>query len=186
MALGSALHGIETPVEQEDAVADLNLAPLDERIDATEPPRVAIVIGSDDARQALTEALSSLNAQLVVHENLRDLRRCLLRDKVDLVITDATLPDANWADVLRLIVRASLATELLVHSRTADEGLRSEVLWRGARGIVAPPYSIERMGGIARNTLPNGGAAEPWPLAAGARRGAATPSRFSAIQNGTR
>lgn len=164
MTLRSALQAFERPVEREDAVRNCSPAPFDERIEngtAAESPRVAIVIASDDARQALTEALSALNAQVVVHENLRSLRLCLLRDKIDLVIADATLPDANWADVLRLIVRASLATELLVHSSTADEGLRSEVLWRGGRGIVTPPYSIECVDGVASNTLPKfGGARE--------------------------
>ena len=89
-----------------------------------------------------------------MHENLKTLRHCLLRDKVDLVITDATLPDANWADVLLLIVRASPATGLLVHSRAADEGLRSKVMWRGACGVVAPPYSVESVSGVARSVLP--------------------------------
>ena len=80
-------------------------------------PLVAIAVACDDDRHRLTEILGAVNAKVVAHENLRTLRRSLLRDNVDLVITDVTLADANWADVLRLIVRASLSTGILVHSR---------------------------------------------------------------------
>ncbi len=183
MALQSALQELERSVEQEDAIVNFSLAPVDERVEnepAAESPRVAIVIASDDARQALIETLGALDAEIVVHHNLRSLRRCLLRDKVDLVIADATLPDANWADVLRLIVRASLATELLVHCRTADEDMWSEVLWRGARGIVSPPYSIESVGRLAGKAVPKLVGAEKWPVAAERSR-EASPSRCSAF-----
>ena len=126
--------------------------PLDSiDIEAAESSRVAIVVASDEDRGALTKTLKNLTAEVVVCHNLKTLRRCLLRDKVDLVITDPTLPDGNWADVLRLIVRASLASDLLVNGRTADEGLRSEVMWRGGCGIVEPPYSVESVSGGARN-----------------------------------
>ena len=121
---------------------------------AAESSRVAIVVASDEDRGALTKTLKNLTAEVVVCHNLKTLRRCLLRDKVDLVITDPTLPDGNWADVLRLIVRASLASDLLVNGRTADEGLRSEVMWRGGCGIVEPPYSVESVSRSARNALP--------------------------------
>jgi len=111
------------------------------------------VIESDSDRRRLTEALRALHAQVVVHENLKTLRRCLLRGDVDFVITDVTLPDANWADVLRLIVHASLTTSILVHSRTADDRLRSEAMWRGACGLLVPPYSQESVNVIFRDAL---------------------------------
>lgn len=173
MALRTAMPVLERLSEREDGVAEYNLPPpRDDRVEdgTTAAPLVAIVVASDDDREDLTEALRALHARVLVHENLRTLRGCLLSSDVDLVITDATLPDANWADVLRLIVRASLATDLLVHSRTADERLRSEVMWRGASGILTPPYSIKSLRAAARKALPwVRRSAEMAPAAAGMR-----------------
>ena len=120
-------------------------------------PLVAIAVACDDDRHRLTEILGAVNAKVVAHENLRTLRRSLLRDNVDLVITDVTLADANWADVLRLIVRASLSTGILVHSRAFCETLRSEVVWRGGDGILIPPYSFEGVSKVIQQALPAAG-----------------------------
>lgn len=140
MVLGSALRESERPIP-----------PASDRVagEAKAAPLVAIVVASDEVRGALIEAVQAMKARAVMYKDLRTLRQRLLRDEVYLVITDATLPDANWADVLRFIVRASLATDVLVHSRTADERLRSEVMGRGASGLVTPPYSVESLGGGA-------------------------------------
>ena len=120
-------------------------------------PLVAIAVAGDDEKHRLTEILGAVNARVVPHENLRTLRRSLLRGNVDLVITDVTLADANWADVLRLIVRASLSTGILVHSRTFCETLRSEVVWRGGDGILVPPYSFEGVSEVIQQALPAAG-----------------------------
>ena len=120
-------------------------------------PLVAIAVACDDDRHRLTEILGAVNARVFAHENLRTLRRSLLRDNVDLVITDVTLADANWADVLRLIVRASLSTGILVHSTAFCETLRSEVVWRGGDGILIPPHSFESVSEVIRQALPAAG-----------------------------
>jgi DNA-binding NtrC family response regulator len=155
MTLQSALPVSQRHIEPEDMAARYSLQPLAGRAKAetATAPLVAIVIESDSDRRRLTETLRALHAQVVVHENLKTLRRCLLRGDVDFVITDVTLPDANWADVLRLIVHASLTTSILVRSRTADDRLRCEAMWRGACGLLVPPYSLESVNVIFRDAL---------------------------------
>ncbi len=104
-------------------------------------PLVAIAVVSDEDRNRLTELLQSLHVDVLVHKSLATLRRSLLGDEVNLVITDVTLPDGNWVEVLRLAVEASSSPGILVHSRVINDRLWSEVLWRGAYDMLIAPYS---------------------------------------------
>lgn len=105
------------------------------------PPLVAIAVVSDEDRSRLTELLRSLHVDVIALEGLGALRRSLLRNEVDLVITDVTLPDGNWVDVLRLTVETSRSPGILVHSNVINDRLWSEVLWRGAYDMLIAPYS---------------------------------------------
>jgi len=108
----------------------------------TRPPScVAIAVASDEDRSRLVELLGSLHVDVIAHKNLKTLRGSLVRDDVDLVITDVTLPDGNWVDVLRLTLDASSSPGILVHSRVVNDRLWSEVLWRGAYDMLIAPYS---------------------------------------------
>ena len=111
-------------------------------INNTPPPScVAVAVASDEDRSRLTDLLRSLHVDVIVHKGLKTLRGSLLRDEVDLVITDVTLPDGNWVDVLRLTLDASSSPGILVHSRVVNDRLWSEVLWRGAYDMLIAPYS---------------------------------------------
>lgn len=105
------------------------------------PPLVAVAIDSNEDRSRLVALLRSLHLNVVAHKGLGTLRRSLLRDKVDLVITGVTLPDGNWVDVLRVALQASPSPGILVHSRVINDRLWSEVLWRGAHDMLIAPFS---------------------------------------------
>jgi DNA-binding NarL/FixJ family response regulator len=104
---------------------------------------VAIAIASDANRNCLTALVRSLRADVIAHQSLGTLRESLIRGEVDLVITDVTLPDGNWVDVLRLAVEVSPPPVILVHSRVVHDRLWSEVLWRGAHYMLIAPYSYK-------------------------------------------
>jgi DNA-binding NtrC family response regulator len=105
------------------------------------PPLVAVAIDSNEDRSRLVALLRALHLNVAAHKGLGTLRRSLLRDKVDLVITDVTLPDGNWVDVLRAALQASPSPGILVHSRLINDRLWSEVLWRGAHDMLIAPFS---------------------------------------------
>jgi DNA-binding NarL/FixJ family response regulator len=72
---------------------------------------------------------------------------------VDLVITDVTLPDGNWVNVLRLTLESSSSPGVLVHSRVINDRLWSEVLWRGAYDMLIAPYSSKDGGEIIKSAF---------------------------------
>jgi DNA-binding NtrC family response regulator len=162
---------------QQQKYTRLPLGGGDRKNETAVRPLIAIAVARDDDRNRLTQILGALNARVIAHDNLRTLRRSLLRDDVDLVITDVTLADANWADILRLIVRASLATGILVHCSGANETLRSEAMWRGADGMLIAPYSVEDVSEVVQKALPGVPAAADEPDQTDAER---FPKAFSA------
>lgn len=140
MAAQSALAVQEDHFDQRDH-ADKYVGPVAIVQVAPTLPRVAVAVASDVDRRRLGEFLRGLNVDVSTHESLRALRRSLLREEVDLVITDVSLPDGNWVDVLRLTVQTSPHPGILVHSRVVSDRLWSEVLWRGAYDMLIAPYS---------------------------------------------
>lgn len=106
-------------------------------------PMAAIAMESTDDRSQLVQLLISMNIAVVAHKSLETLRRSFLRDRLDLVVTDVTLPDGNWIDVLRLTLKASPSPGIIVHSRVINARLWSEVLWRGAYDMLIAPYSAD-------------------------------------------
>ena len=59
---------------------------------------------------------------------------------VVVIITDITLPDANWCDILRFLVANDLSASVVVTAPDANESFWSEVLWRGGYDLLLEPY----------------------------------------------
>ena len=59
---------------------------------------------------------------------------------IDVVITDLTLPDGNWCDILKYLVDEGIRANVVVNAPFADERLWSEILWRGAYDLLVEPY----------------------------------------------
>ena len=53
------------------------------------------------------------------------------------VLTDVSLPDGNWCEVLRLVVQFGFSAEVQVLGPVATAGFRSEVEARGGRCVRA-------------------------------------------------
>jgi DNA-binding NtrC family response regulator len=71
-----------------------------------------------------------------LHHARAKLREC----EYDIVLTEATLPDGNWLDVLHLVRASPQELEVIVTDPQADSRLWSEALNRGAYDLIAQPF----------------------------------------------
>jgi DNA-binding NtrC family response regulator len=102
---------------------------------------VALVVMSLPERlKSLLTELKRLNLDILTVPTCRQARTLLrTRPPVDVVITDVTLADGNWSDVLREVVDTGTDTNVVVHASSPDAILWSEVLWRGVYVMLTEP-----------------------------------------------
>jgi DNA-binding NtrC family response regulator len=80
-------------------------------------------------------------------------RLLLSKVPIDIVITDVSLPDGNWCDLMTYLVKKGLNPCVVVRSATDDPCLWSEVLWRGAYDMLVDPFSVEEARRILKGAL---------------------------------
>ena len=59
---------------------------------------------------------------------------------IDIVITQVSLKDGNWCDVLACAANREVEARVVVSSTVADERFWSEALWRGVYDVLLEPY----------------------------------------------
>lgn len=90
---------------------------------------------------AILRELDSLDIEAWPAETCQEARRILEKKRrVDVVISDLSLPDGNWCDAFKHLIDNDIHASLVVIARHADERLWSEVLWRGAHDLLVEPY----------------------------------------------
>jgi len=105
---------------------------------------VALLVLSCPERQArLAAILRALGVDLLWVRQCWEARALLqTRPPLLTVITDATLADGNWRDVLRTVVDYDpQAGVILIAPSSADEVLWSEALWLGVHDILLEPFT---------------------------------------------
>jgi DNA-binding NtrC family response regulator len=102
----------------------------------------ALLVGPGARRRALTSNLESLGINVVYAGNWRQARRVLhARPEIAVAVTDLTLPDGNWCDVVQYAAQRDFQVAVVVVSRTGSERLWAELLWRGAHDLLVEPLS---------------------------------------------
>ncbi len=102
--------------------------------------RVLFVTGhSEDARQ-LSHMLQSLPVAIDHAGSLQQARTQLGRQRYDVVLTEAALPDGNWLDALHLAREYPTCLEVIVTDPQADAQLWAEALNLGAYDLIAQPF----------------------------------------------
>ena len=71
----------------------------------------------------------------------------------NLVVTDLTLPDGDWSDILQAATATPTKTPVIVVSRFLDIRLYLDVLDRGAHDFVVPPVSSADLAYIIRAAI---------------------------------
>ena len=107
---------------------------------------LALVVMPKERRRPLLQSLESLNFETLLVGNCTEARRLLqTAPPVQVVITQVSLPDGNWCDVLRFLVDSGMEASVVVTSPQADENLWSEVLWRGAYDLLIEPFETDEV-----------------------------------------
>jgi len=116
---------------------------------------VALVVMSLPERlKSLLTELKRLNLDILTVPTCRQARTLLrTRPPVDVVITDVTLADGNWSDVLRDVVDTGTDTNVLVHASSPDAILWSEVLWRGVYDMLTEPYKEQEVRNVVEGAV---------------------------------
>jgi len=102
----------------------------------------------------LLSKLESVDAKFLAAENCRDART-VLRDQedVNVIVTDTTLTDGNWCDVLNHVSHLGSRANVVVTSEVGDERLWSEVLWRGAYDLLIEPVETREVQQVMEGAL---------------------------------
>jgi DNA-binding NtrC family response regulator len=116
---------------------------------------VALVVMSLPERlKSLLTELKRLNLDILTVPTCRQARTLLrTRPPVDVVITDVTLADGNWSDVLREVVDTGTDTHVVVHASSPDAILWSEVLWRGVYDMLTEPYKEQEVRNVIEGAV---------------------------------
>ena len=114
----------------------------------------ALLVGDcEDGRLLMREVFRDAGWRLLEAPDPKRAMECLDRNLVQVVITSSELPNYNWKRLLNLLRRKKQPPQLIVTSRTADEGLWAEVLNCGGYDVLPQPFrreEVERVVASAR------------------------------------
>jgi two-component system chemotaxis response regulator CheY len=106
----------------------------------------AMLIMAQERRLPLLEALESCGIDVLLVCNCNEGRRMLeIQLQVQVVLTDAALPDGDWQGVLQIVAEAGVDIEVVVCSRLGDHKLWIDVLEQGAYDVLVEPFECEEV-----------------------------------------
>src|ERR1700692_2186675 len=102
--------------------------------------RILCISGHQEDARPLSPCLHALPL-VVDHVGTLLLARAQLRKQdYDVVLTEATLPDGNWLDVLHLVRETPREMKVVVTDPQADAHLWAQALNLGAYDLLAQPF----------------------------------------------
>jgi DNA-binding NtrC family response regulator len=102
--------------------------------------RILFLSGHLEDALRLSRMLESVPVQFDHTLTLGQARANLRRERYDLVLTEANLPDGTWMDVLELARQLPRDVEVIVTDRNADARFWAEALNLGAYDLLAQPF----------------------------------------------
>ena len=102
--------------------------------------RILCISGHPDDARRLSEMLHALPLVLDQVGSVQQARAQLQVHEYDAVLTEATLPDGKWLDVLHLVRESPREMAVIVTDPNADTRLWAEILNLGAFDLLAQPY----------------------------------------------
>ena len=102
--------------------------------------RILFVSGHQDDARHLTQMLHELPMDIDCAESVEQTRNKLRRKRINAILTEATLPDGNWIDVLRVAGETPGKPHVVVTDRQADARLWAEVLNLGGYDLLPQPF----------------------------------------------
>jgi DNA-binding NtrC family response regulator len=117
----------------------------------------------------LSRMLSSAPLDVDHARGLHDAAAMLRRNRFSAILTESTLPDGCWKDVLALADPGPQPCAVIVTDRLADDLLWAEALNLGAYDVLAQPFDSGEVVRILLNACQQGRVCSPAPVAQAAR-----------------
>jgi DNA-binding NtrC family response regulator len=105
------------------------------------PRSVLLVHNEPDAFRGLEELLHEQDVRTARARQCADARNLLKDGNIDLVLTDAVLPDGTWKDVIQMVHKAAKDTPVIVMSRVVSMKLYLDTQDAGAADFIVPPMT---------------------------------------------
>jgi DNA-binding NtrC family response regulator len=145
---------------------------------------ILLVMSPSQRRRALIPRFHRSGAEILLAGSCRRARQVLrTRADITVAVTDLTLNDGNWCDVLESTIHREVPTSVVVVSPVGGERLWAEVLWRGAHDLLVEPLEDLEV----RRTLESAtraSLAPSWAEAVPPGLGPAVPPATTSVQTG--
>ena len=102
--------------------------------------RILFISGRPEDARRLIEMLHALPLHVEHVDSVREAAIHLGQADYDVILTEATLPDGGWMDVLHLVRECSREPEVIVTDPQADARFWAEALNLGAYDLLAQPF----------------------------------------------
>ena len=102
--------------------------------------RILFVSGRQEDAHHLSRMLHALPLTLEHVPSFHQASIRLHKQEYEVVLTEATLPDGRWLDVLHLVRECPWETEVIVTDPQADARFWAEALNLGAYDLLAQPF----------------------------------------------
>src|SRR4051794_26446307 len=102
--------------------------------------RILFISGRQKDARRLSRMLHTLPLVMDHANSLQQARAKLRTDEYDVILTEATLPDGKWLDVLHLAREYPQEVEVIVTDPQADAHFWAEALNLGAYDLLAQPF----------------------------------------------
>jgi two-component system response regulator PilR (NtrC family) len=102
--------------------------------------RILFLSGRQEDARRLSQMLQALPLSVEHGDSLKQARNKLREEDYDVILTEASLPDGNWLDVLHLTRETPREVDVIVTDPQADAGFWAEALNLGAYDLLAQPF----------------------------------------------
>jgi DNA-binding NtrC family response regulator len=102
--------------------------------------RILFISGHQDDARHVSEMLHELPLAIDHASSVGQARSKLRHKQFSAVVTEASLPDGNWLDVLHLTRDTASEPEVIVTDRQADARFWAEALNLGAYDLLPQPF----------------------------------------------
>lgn len=109
----------------------------------TSPERMVVTLlvsQFKDDRNALREIFSHTNWKLQEASSCQEALELMRSERIPVVLSECTLPDGSWRDILASFSDSDHPPCLIVTSHLADERLWAEVLNEGGYDLLPKPF----------------------------------------------
>lgn len=90
--------------------------------------------------QTLIVLLKSQGIEIWTSQTCEDVARLLDQTHPELVFTNAQLPDGTWSDIVRLVEKSPVPTNVIVVGRCKNTDLYLSAMDFGAFDFILPPF----------------------------------------------